>query len=348
MGQKAATSRRTPKAVAVMESVHAIYADGVFRPTSPVSLPEQCEVEFVPSIVNPAATGEESLPPNPDEDAVLYHYCPLANFVKIVQEKNLRLTDMFSTNDKEEHRWLRKIAARVIDEEVKQPSGRYDDVTMRLLGRTPVDCDEIANINLACFSRRRDSLGQWRAYADDGHGVAIGFSRAYMLAKQSEMGQRYLELADVEYGWDRHEQLVHEAIAAAERERCAAVQDLTEAENETCDGVFRNAFFGELWKFAPRCKHRAFEEEQEVRVVCYPIWGRTDEDRALKRGHRTTRGAMTRYYELPIGVTGQPPIKEIMLGPKNTSRLRDIRSFLCRNGYDIPGTGLSKSEAPYR
>ena len=29
---------------------------------------------------------------------------------------------------------------------------------------------------IACFSRARDDLGQWRAYADNGRGVAIGLS----------------------------------------------------------------------------------------------------------------------------------------------------------------------------
>lgn len=31
--------------------VHAVYANGVFRATSPVQLPENCEVEFVPKVV---------------------------------------------------------------------------------------------------------------------------------------------------------------------------------------------------------------------------------------------------------------------------------------------------------
>jgi predicted DNA-binding antitoxin AbrB/MazE fold protein len=31
-----------------MKTIHAIYADGVFRPTEQVELPERCEVEFEP------------------------------------------------------------------------------------------------------------------------------------------------------------------------------------------------------------------------------------------------------------------------------------------------------------
>lgn len=31
-----------------MKTIHAIYADGVFKPTERVELPERCEVEFEP------------------------------------------------------------------------------------------------------------------------------------------------------------------------------------------------------------------------------------------------------------------------------------------------------------
>lgn len=34
-----------------MSTIHAVYENGVFRPTQPVELPEACEVEFEPRIV---------------------------------------------------------------------------------------------------------------------------------------------------------------------------------------------------------------------------------------------------------------------------------------------------------
>ncbi len=35
--------------------IHAIYRKGVFEPTTPVELPDECEVEFEPAIVQPPA-----------------------------------------------------------------------------------------------------------------------------------------------------------------------------------------------------------------------------------------------------------------------------------------------------
>lgn len=34
-----------------MSTIHAVYENGIFRPTEPVELPDQCEVEFEPRVV---------------------------------------------------------------------------------------------------------------------------------------------------------------------------------------------------------------------------------------------------------------------------------------------------------
>ena len=41
-----------------MPTIHAVYEDGVFRPSGPVELPEHCAVEFEPRIIQPAQARE--------------------------------------------------------------------------------------------------------------------------------------------------------------------------------------------------------------------------------------------------------------------------------------------------
>jgi predicted DNA-binding antitoxin AbrB/MazE fold protein len=43
-----------------MSTIHAVYENGVFRPTVPVELPDRCEVEFEPRLVDPR-TGDQPL-----------------------------------------------------------------------------------------------------------------------------------------------------------------------------------------------------------------------------------------------------------------------------------------------
>jgi predicted DNA-binding antitoxin AbrB/MazE fold protein len=42
----------------VMGTIHAVFENGVFRPTVPVELPEQSEVEFEPRLVRAGDAGQ--------------------------------------------------------------------------------------------------------------------------------------------------------------------------------------------------------------------------------------------------------------------------------------------------
>lgn len=46
----AGITRRSTYGAAIMKTIHAVYENGVFRPTGPVELPEDCEVEFEPRL----------------------------------------------------------------------------------------------------------------------------------------------------------------------------------------------------------------------------------------------------------------------------------------------------------
>jgi predicted DNA-binding antitoxin AbrB/MazE fold protein len=44
-----------------MKVIHAVYENGVFRPTGPVDLPEHCRVEFEPKVLADAARPVDGL-----------------------------------------------------------------------------------------------------------------------------------------------------------------------------------------------------------------------------------------------------------------------------------------------
>src|SRR5947209_1258739 len=69
--------RMSPTAVrlavaAMSKTVHAIFENGVRRPTQPVDLPDRCDVEFEVRAVSPTPNGDRPAEPNWDElDAIL-------------------------------------------------------------------------------------------------------------------------------------------------------------------------------------------------------------------------------------------------------------------------------------
>ena len=44
-----------------MASVHAVFENGIFRPIHPVELPDHCEVEFEPRVIESGATDTNSI-----------------------------------------------------------------------------------------------------------------------------------------------------------------------------------------------------------------------------------------------------------------------------------------------
>jgi hypothetical protein len=52
----------------------------------------------------------------PDDEAILYHYCDAASFLSICTNQTLRLNDLFSMNDSMELVWGYKIWDKIKDD----------------------------------------------------------------------------------------------------------------------------------------------------------------------------------------------------------------------------------------
>src|SRR6185436_20103732 len=100
---------------------------------------------------------------------ILFHYCPIEAFEAIISNSSMWLSDAACMNDKSEGKWINKITERISKTAEARKwldSGHIiSDYKLRK-----------ATFFINCFSEAGDLLSQWRAYADDGRGVSIGFS----------------------------------------------------------------------------------------------------------------------------------------------------------------------------
>ena len=115
---------------------------------------------------------------SPRDDDVFYHYCSVETFRLICETKTLRFSDINLMNDAAETRWGYSIFEHAANEILKRKPPGLENITEQFFE----DVDKIINSAQAyahpvicAFSREPDVLGQWRAYSDDGAGVAIGF-----------------------------------------------------------------------------------------------------------------------------------------------------------------------------
>ncbi len=274
---------------------------------------------------------------------MVYYYCSVDTFVRIVTNKTLWLTNLFFLNDSGEHFWLRNKAQAFISRQIERHPHEFGyQYLATLLGQ-----EWRQDIYCACFSEQPDRLSQWRAYADDGKGFAVGFSTNHLLWLAKNLQGSF---ADVVYGDTDHDALIEKAFELYPR--------LCDGEDPTIEEAAGD-ILGRIFEAASRCKSQSFCEEAEWRLVCeraFPyspddetIWTKATIPRYIAR-----RDAITPYIEIPLvegecyQKRGMEPIKEVYFGPKNTGREQEyaIEGMLSSGGFKR--VRLVRSSVTYR
>jgi hypothetical protein len=116
------------------------------------------------------STDSYKLPDLP-ADNILYHYCSLETFTKIIDSKYLYMSHYEYMNDYLDMQWI----YHMIDNELKKFT---DKVKVEQFVKN-------FNLNISdkyivCFSEKGNILSQWRAYGNDGQGVSIGFDMSLL------------------------------------------------------------------------------------------------------------------------------------------------------------------------
>jgi hypothetical protein len=198
------------------------------------------------------------------------------------------------------------------------------------------------------LSRASNDLGQWRAYADNGRGFAIGFAPHIFEAFDNPNPQPTEHFVmPVAYG---EESAMHRYKVAIEK----AVAVITATRPHLAAEAVKNLFLrevtnriisGHLIPIGLATKHDAYRHEEEVRLV---IIGTT----ASQAPHVKTR---VRGSEIVPFIEGDPlPLRdkdgifEIIVGPAAApSALDGVQSLL--QSFGIHGkTRVRESGIPYR
>lgn len=170
------------------------------------------------------------------------------------------------------------------------------------------------DVYVTCFCEDGDLLSQWRAYAgrDSAGGYALGVGTRPPLqgwVQEAGKGHRY-RLRRVLYNQDEQEAAVDSLLS-----HLVPILDAAPEESDRWDAVASSLAEG-LVDFAVCCKHPAFAEEREWRIV----YDRSSDQTPLDLHHRSGRGLLVPYVELelpaPVGLlAGHLPLKAINCGP---------------------------------
>ena len=278
----------------------------------------------------------------PAEREILYHYCSSEAFLAICKSKKLRFSDVFSMNDYLEMHWgyhIWELAAGELLQEVGKDFLDEVDKYLHISGMLGLPV-------VSCLSMKGDVLSQWRAYAEDGKGYAIGF-RARQITQLPVRPLRVL--------YDKDEQI---------KEIKTTVKIIHHAKT--------NDELKELGSFSEAClllaydllalKNPAFFEEQEIRLIHLLDFEKSGSAARLVDKGGVAFGSEVSGEPVSFMMRGNTPaafidiplsknmdecsIAEVVVGPRNDARTPGVSVFLETIG--ISSVEVRKSAASYR
>lgn len=270
-----------------------------------------------------------------DESDMMYHYCSMEAFKGILNSKSLWLSESMFMNDKYEGRWIDKIVEEVILD-------LKDDYSEEQLAQYKRQFDALKDKKayMCCFSKESDKLSQWRAYAGNASGVAIGFSRAAI--RLTGNFDFELALMDVLYNKEEHIRIIKESIKFS----------------------LDNDYIGNDKELAYYFKNPSFYEEEEVRFLYTPENDMSQHTFAdplaskfyelmsnnisdIKQRNRDKEEIAYFEYDLTGTMKGfsSELIPKIVIGPRNRTDLKQIQELLIKQG--LGDTEIVYSESSY-
>jgi Protein of unknown function (DUF2971) len=278
----------------------------------------------------------------PTNDELIYHYCGADAFAQIIRTRTMWHTAFTALNDASERKWGFEQFQNAADELRKVCGADFVDRITEIVRLT----QDHSVAMVSSYSLDGDLLSQWRAYAGDGHGFAIGF-----FSRELEMPAKPLRVL-----YER---------AAQRKEVAHAIKHGHEVEKRPGFNYDLNymRYWFDLGLDLCAYKHPAFAEEKEIRRAhisflalsesekqMFPL-GAIDSAGNVRSGpvpinYRNRNGVEIPYVSLDITDGGKnSPIKEIVLGPKNHDKEADVEKLLTDAGWK--GVKVRRSDAPY-
>ena len=265
---------------------------------------------------------------------LVYHYTSVEGLYKIVTSKSLWVRDISKMNDSAELAFGKGVVEAQTSD-VALGNEVYADLK-----------DFIENLDyyICCFSEAGDSLSQWRAYARDGAGVAIGF--------EVDPGATFGSFNPLTFDhqlagtcFDRVEYVEHHKYAhSAMLEALKEVQNIADlaagVENDEAFLSRKMAAFKSIAEHIPLLKHSGFREEREWRLVFFKGESGVEvflsSDTQLSPDFDVGQGVkfactgddLVRLYSFPITDGSPLMLSSVTLGPKCRVSQDDLNYFL--------------------
>lgn len=277
---------------------------------------------------------------------MLYHYCSVDAFFNIIKNASIWLSDVEKSNDYQECIICRDIVNTAMEKYLQNDNKALN--AWKQCYQEGIIINRSMRTFCVSFSESQDQLSQWRGYAQDGKGIAIGFDKE-ILEELKQISKYHVAFGKVIY--DNVQEYVEEIIK----------DNIQKLEHKGVGHVALELSQNYRMQY-PFVKNPCFEEEKEWRAVVCSVIGKynmpgSDKISFSKIKYRTANNKLIPYIEMNFEKVKQSIIKEIWIGSKSEVEVFDVVDFLNFCGYydgieegfnSQEPINITKSSATYR
>ena len=280
---------------------------------------------------------------------IIFHYTDDAGLRGIIESGKFWLTDIFNLNDPSEllHGFSHAIAILNHKASAGQPATKRFAQGFETFGREG-GLQASAHLFVLAFSSSGDELGQWRAYADNGRGYALGFDAKTLEAAFIREG------SNTDYGNNSFPVIYDDA---ALKRMHGQIVDLifpllTLPDGKDLPSPVVSKYMLDLSIFlsmhvarsALFYKHEAYSNEKEYRFLQMHQPNKPVPDVKF----RTRPYSLVRYREFDWRSLAPQALKQIIIGPSADPQRGTQFARGCLRSFYSEDVEIVSSKIPYR
>lgn len=278
---------------------------------------------------------------------IIYHYTNDQGLRGILESGEIWLSDIFNLNDPSELSHGFSHAVNILNSKAENGPPESKQFAKNFAAFHRGGMRETAHYFVCSFSMDGDDLGQWRAYADNGRGYALGFdAKALENAFVYENGQPSLNNSTFHVTYE------DTVLVGIHRRMIDSMFDLIslprkiDTDIETIN-IYMNELSVYLSVHALRAslffKHKAYEHEKEFRFLQLHQADMPPEIRQRYRSYELVRYREFDWKRLQAGA-----LKQIIVGPAADCSKATKFATDCMNVFGIQDVEIVCSTIPYR
>jgi hypothetical protein len=312
-----------------------------------ISSPKECIFGFLRAQFNTSSIKHFDVDRFFYSGKTISHYTDLNGLYGIVESGGFWLSDHRFLNDTEEFENGRRLTRNLLEFLMSKP--RFTDFK----GVLKETLKQLENYSekpyfICSFSRKPDSLDQWRSYAGNGQGISITFDNTRKSLSHF-FAMPILTVSKVLYEDREKIRLLLRTIRRYRKEYYVDIEYGNQIDIEDWGSELAKWLALEFISF----KHPEYASEQEIRMAVSSshlhhfqgIKHRVCKDRIIP--YITSKDIYDESFEKSLG-TNKLPIIEIRIGPTINQDMtaKSIEEYLIHKGYDR--IKVIKSNVPYR